>query len=112
MGAGASYGKREKDSNGKDIPGRITEGLPTVDEIPMRLEKVKEIFEQPVFKEDDVVKNENTNNSKSCWECQRLLVEDFKWLIENAKKHATIDTFARKESYLPSGGVISCSTLK
>ena len=49
MGAGASYGKREKDSNGKDIPGRITEGLPTVDEIPMRLEKVKEIFEQLVL---------------------------------------------------------------
>ena len=96
MGAGASYGKREKDSNGKDIPGRITEGLPTVYEIPMRLETVKEIFEQLVFKEDDVVKNENTNNSKSCRECQRILVEDFKWLIENAKKHATIDTFAKK----------------
>ena len=96
MGAGASYGKREKDSNGKDIPGRITEGLPTVDEMPMRLEKVKEVFEQLVFKEDDVVKNETTNASKSCRECQRILVKDFKWLIKNTKKHATIDTFAKK----------------
>lgn len=96
MGAGTSYGKREKDSNGKDMPGRIIEGLPTVDEIPIRLEKVKEVFEQLVYKEDDVVRNENTNNSKSCRECQRILVEDFKWLIENAKKHATIDTLARK----------------
>lgn len=96
MGAGASRGKREKDSNGKDIPGRIIEGLPIVDEIPMRLERVKELFEQPVFDEKDTVKNGSTHASRLCRVCQKELTDDFHWLIENTKKHATIDTFAKK----------------
>ena len=96
MGAGASYGKREKDSTGKDILGRITEGLPTVDEIPLRLEKIKEIFEQPVYSEKDTLKNEHINESRLCSDCQKELTDDFQWLIENTKKHATIDTFAKK----------------
>ncbi len=96
MGAGASYGKREKDSLGRDIPGKITEGLPTVDEMPIRLRKVKEIFEQYTFNNDDIIENENTNDSLTYRNCQRLLVDDFEWLIENSGKHATIDTFAKK----------------
>lgn len=96
MGAGASRGKREKDSNGKDIPGRIVEGLPVVNEIPMRLEKVKELFEQPVYGENDIVENQNTHASKLCRDCQKELTDDFQWLIENTKRHATIDTFAKK----------------
>ena len=96
MGAGASYGKREKDSNGKDIPGSIIEGLPTVDEMALRLEKVKNLFEQHVFDESDILINEETHVSKSCHSCQRTIVKDFQWLIDNSKKHATIDTFAKK----------------
>lgn len=96
MGAGASYGKREKDSLGRDIPGKITEGLPTVDEMPVRLRKVKELFEQYTFDNDDIIENEHTNDSLTYRDCQRLLVDDFEWLIENSGKYATIDTFAKK----------------
>ena len=96
MGAGASYGKREKDSLERGIPERITEGLPTVDEMPIRLRKVNELFEQYTFNNDDIIENKNTNDSLTYRNCQRLLVDDFEWLIENSGKHATIDTFAKK----------------
>jgi hypothetical protein len=96
IGAGASYGKREKDSSGKDIPGKITEGLPTVEEMSIRLRKVKELFEQYTFNKDDITENEGTNNSLTCRNRRQLLVDDLVWLIENSEKHATIDTFAKK----------------
>lgn len=96
MGAGASYGKREKDSNGKDIPGKIIEGLPTVDEMPIRLEKVKAIIERHAFNEDDFLIDEYSHTSIPCQDCQKKITEDFQWLIENTRKHATIDTFAKK----------------
>lgn len=96
MGAGASYGKRKKDDNGKDVLGNIIEGLPTVNEIPIRLEMVKKMFEYPVFNETDILNNVDLHISKLCSECQAILVKDFQWLIENTQKHATIDTFARK----------------
>lgn len=96
MGAGASYGKRNKDDNGRDVLGDIMEGLPTVNEIPIRLEMVKKMFEYPVFNEKDILKNEDLHITKTCSECQTILVKDFQWLIDNAQKHATIDTFARK----------------
>ncbi len=82
MGAGASFGKREKDSNGKNIPGKILEGLPIVNEIPERLEYVKSLFAK--------------QNVQEYKEAQQVLIKDFEWLIENTRRHATIDTFAKK----------------
>lgn len=82
MGAGASYGKRQKDSTGKDLSGKILEGLPIVNEIPERLEYVKSIYAKL--------------NVKEYKEAQQVLVKDLDWLIENTRRHATIDTFAKK----------------
>ena len=82
MGAGASYGKREKDSNGKDISGKILEGLPIVNEILERLEYVKTLYAKQIVQEYK--------------EAQQVLIKDLEWLIENTYRHATIDTFAKK----------------
>lgn len=82
MGAGASYGKREKDTNGKDISGNILEGLPIVSEIPDRLEHIKALFTRDTISEYS--------------EAQKSLEHDFAWLIDNTRRHATIDTFAKK----------------
>ena len=79
MGAGASYGKRWKNANGK---GEILEGLPIVSEIPDRLEHIKTLFTQETISEYS--------------EAQKKLEQDFDWLIDNTRRHATIDTFARK----------------
>lgn len=94
MGAGASYGKREKDSNGKDIAGKILEGLPIVNEIPLRLQQIIELYSEPSYKEDDSVTiSEIPINLKNA---QAALVDDLRWLYDNTKRHATIDTFAKK----------------
>ena len=94
MGAGASYGKREKDSNGKDIAGKILEGLPIVNEIPLRLQQIIELYSEPSYKEDDSVTiSEIPINLKNA---QATLVNDLRWLYDNTKRHATIDTFAKK----------------
>lgn len=82
LGAGASYGKREKDPNGKDIPGKILEGLPIVNEILERLEYVKTLYAKQIVQEYK--------------EAQQVLIKDLEWLIENTYRHATIDTFAKK----------------
>ena len=82
MGAGASYGKRWKDATGKDLWGKIFEGLPIVSEIPDRLEHIKTLFTQETISEYS--------------ETQKELEHDFNWLIDNTRRHATIDTFAKK----------------
>lgn len=94
LGAGASYGKREKDSNDKDIAGKIIEGLPIVNEIPFRLRQVIELYSEPAYKEnEEETISEITVNLR---DAQSALVDDLKWLYDNTKRHATIDTFAKK----------------
>lgn len=94
MGAGASYGKREKDSNDKDIAGKILEGLPIVNEIPLRLQHIIELYSEPTYKENDTKTiSEISINLRNA---QAALVDDLQWLYDNTKRHATIDTFAKK----------------
>lgn len=94
LGAGSSYGKREKDSNGKDIPGKILEGLPIANEIPLRLQQIIELYSEPTYNDSDTeTSSEITVNLKNA---QSALVDDLQWLYDNIKRHATIDTFAKK----------------
>lgn len=88
MGAGASYGTR--------IRGAITSGIPIVSEIPSELSVwAKEILlynwgDHASYKPKDDTFEVDLNMA------QKKLSDDLKWLAIESKRHATIDTFAKK----------------
>lgn len=103
LGAGASFGRRDPDNPeavfqydyvvngiGKLLTEcqypKILEGLPIVTELPGRMEYiVGKIYENyPLDRTDE-----------QCVQA-RGLAENLKWLIIESKRHATIDTFAKK----------------
>lgn len=90
LGAGASYGKREKGQiitpHGiqKTTHTFITEGIPIVNEINSELEIIIEDLKNsdPNYQEDG---NKIGN-----------LIKDMIWLKKESERHMTIDTFAKK----------------
>lgn len=94
MGAGASYGKRERSATGKVIAGKILDGLPIVSEIPFRLKNTIELYSKTKYGENELYeKNQRKIKLK---DAQKTLIADLNWLYDNTIKHATIDTFAKK----------------
>lgn len=92
MGAGASYGKREDPKDGtKDS---ISEGIPIVREFIEQLEYVMSIYSGFNFKDNPfhILSSIKIN----LIDAQNELLHDFQWLIDNTKRHATVDTFAKK----------------
>ena len=103
LGAGASFGRRDPDNpeatfkydyvvngigklqSGCKFPN-IIEGLPIVTELPGRMDYiVGKIYENyPLDRADE-----------QCVQARKL-AESLKWLIKESKRHATIDTFAKK----------------
>ncbi|MBQ6577383.1 MAG: hypothetical protein IJL91_06515 [Bacteroidales bacterium] len=101
IGAGASRGKRDDNklsfNTHKFIPSKgniegheecanILSGVPIVNEIPGRmqwfLQKLWDRF------------NNQSDKSENC--TLKRLINDVEWLADNAAKHASIDTFAKK----------------
>lgn len=92
MGAGASRGVRGNNSPDKDDFVDILEGLPIVNEIPVRMRKVAELFSEFDFGEDIIyVKSDVPVN---LLEARKNLLEGFDWLISNINGR-TVDQFAR-----------------
>lgn len=83
--------------------GASIEALPIVAQISNRIELFVEILK----KSDIYIENKSTANKKYFNELQNLtkyskqqllqqLIEDLEWLKNESKKHATVDTFAKK----------------
>lgn len=91
LGAGASFGKREKDS------GTILEGIPVVAEIPSEFNAFRSVIANAEIPKDYIkfwnlylIRPDDVENSR------QLMLRDIDSLMEGIKSHATIDTYARK----------------
>lgn len=93
LGAGASYGERDCDDLGNPKahgPQKIYGGLPIVNELPLRVERLKSAlgtFVVPKEKEEKRPEYEKLSND---------LRNDISMLEGDIKTHASIDTLARK----------------
>jgi len=85
FGAGASYGERTKDSNGKSISGRIERGLPIVNELETAIDCLCSKIGP-----DHVSLSQNPKYPK--------LYEELTWLRDKCREYPTIDTYAKKLS--------------
>lgn len=90
MGAGASYGTRAKNSSA------ILSGIPIVSEIPGELNNLANEISQYNWDNHACFKPHDNSFEVDLPEAQKKLSEDLKWLANESKKHATIDTFAKK----------------
>ena len=87
FGAGASYGTRECDQNGKNIIGHITRGLPVVNELECAIDYYLAQFSCHISFPGD------SHESKF-----PKLVEELSWLRDKCKEYPTIDTYAKQLS--------------
>lgn len=90
LGAGASYGKRDKS-------GAILEGIPVVSEIPTRFDAFRAFISMVNIPKGninfwDLFKTSSYDVEQS----KQRMLEDIDSLINGIKEHATIDTYARK----------------
>lgn len=91
IGAGASYGRREKET------GKILEGIPVVAEIPSEMDAFRDFIANAEIPDDETVFQNLYRTSPLYIESDKLgMLDDIDSLIEGVKKHVTIDTFARK----------------
>lgn len=90
IGAGASAGKRRESGENKK---HIIEGLPCVYEIPDRISNILDILKaKPVESTDKVNSQLKEENAV----IKHELISCFQKLYDAVKKHATIDTYAKK----------------
>lgn len=99
IGAGASYGKRRIINNGTPNEEYVlTEGLPVVSEIPIRIRRFRKYIE------DCVIDTNSYYNFKNLFQTggediirQKLdMLKDIDELLDGIVSHATIDTYAKK----------------
>lgn len=93
LGAGASAGKyKDNDSNKYKI-----EGLPCVNEISKSLNFILGILRSNITEEIDLILPEVSLNCKEDWiKAKDELLNIFNKLSDVCKRHATIDTYAKK----------------
>lgn len=115
LGAGASFGVRDKDNPTIVVSGvnvdtgspriypeyeyaNIIEGLPLVSEIPGRLayviDKIKNFLCS--HKTDNLIFPLGSNGGTGFDTAKNMLIQDLIWLKDASASHATIDTFAKK----------------
>ncbi len=70
--------------------------LPIVNEIPERIERVISLLEKPEFQLSDRERFDIPKLDASKLKMQETLIDDLRWVVQNAKNHASIDTFAKK----------------
>lgn len=91
LGAGASYGRREKDTN------KIVEGIPVVSEIPAEMDAFRTFISDAEVPSKETVFQNRYRTSRGYIETDKQeMLDDIDSLIEGIKQHATIDTYARK----------------
>ena len=87
FGAGASYGSREQDKNGKDIFGHIKRGLPVVNELEIAIDNYLSKFRSPISFPGETREHPYPK-----------LYEELSWLRDKCKEYPTIDTYAKQLS--------------
>lgn len=90
IGAGASAGKRNK--------GNVIEGLPCVNEIPLRINHIVTLLRNTPIPINITWQNSQLGlNSKEDWEKAReVVINQFQELYKYCSENATIDTYAKK----------------
>ena len=90
IGAGASAGKRDK--------GNVIEGLPCVNEIPLRINNIITLLRNTPIPRNITWQNSQLGlNSKEDWDKAReVLLNQFQELYQYCTENATIDTYAKK----------------
>ena len=90
IGAGASAGKRDK--------GNVIEGLPCVNEIPLRINNIITLLRNTPIPRNITWQNSQLGlNSKEDWEKAReVVINQFQELYKYCSENATIDTYAKK----------------
>lgn len=83
FGAGASFGKRDK--NDKD---EIIEGLPIVSEFPKQIDRLIEKIQSKDA--------ESQSQFNADYQDITKLIDELTWLKETSGRHQTVDTFAKK----------------
>lgn len=91
LGAGASYGRREKETK------NIIEGIPVVAEIPTEMDAFRSFISDAEVPSKETVFQNRYKTSKGYIESDKQeMLDDIDSLIEGIKQHSTIDTYARK----------------
>ena len=96
MGAGASRGIRTSDNPSKYsiYANPIVEGLPVVNELPGRFNDIfNDFFNITTLEKEYITLDRHTYSSK---DAKDLFLKDWDWLNTETRRHATIDTFAKK----------------
>ena len=91
LGAGASYGKRDKDK-------KIIEGIPLVVEIPEQFALFRSYIATAAIPTDNEFVFQQTYRASASKidSARRDMLYDIDQLIKGIQEHATIDTYARK----------------
>lgn len=91
LGAGASYGRRNKS-------GKIIEGLPIVSELPKQFNEFRQYISNTNIPKNKLFTFFGYLNIRSTdlMNGRQVLIEDIDELSEKIREHATIDTYARK----------------
>lgn len=91
IGAGASAGKRDRE-------GAILEGLPCVNEIPLRINNIITLLRNTPIPRNITWQNSQLGlKSKEDWDKAReVLLNQFQELYKHCTENATIDTYAKK----------------
>lgn len=91
LGAGASYGSRDKDTKS------IIEGIPVVAEIPKEFDAFRNYIANAVIPAGEIdFWGMYLTMQSSVEQARQAMLGDIDQLIQGIKNHATIDTFARK----------------
>lgn len=106
IGAGASYGTHQSrtiENKGTDDERLIiTEGMPIVSEIPMRIKMFRDAVASVEINSDKmyVFKNKYQQQGSAIIRDRDEMVHDIDELADAIRNHATIDTYARKLSLI------------
>ena len=87
LGAGASYGEREKDDKGQEIFGVIKRGVPIVSEFSKTIDQVIINIRNGDY-------NNTLPNSNELTDKDRV-IKELNWLKESCENYPTIDTYAK-----------------
>lgn len=88
IGAGASYGERNKDKSGNIIHGSIKRGLPVVNELERSIDDVC----------NRIVERDDVSRDPLSIDFQKIVYKELRWLQEQCKRYPTIDTYAKQLS--------------
>lgn len=87
LGAGASYGERQKDDRGQEEFGAVKRGVPIVSEFSKAIDQVIINIENGHYNNTLANSNELTGKDR--------VIQELDWLKDRCQNYPTIDTYAR-----------------